>query len=265
MLRNPSGGVSLGCNESEYVDSVITGKLVVTLRGVCARVSRAQFGQAPNAAAVAMINTANTYPPFEGAIPGVTIPFLGIRSSDGPALVAAGTAAASPTQISNPAFRAFADFTSAGARRLDSALKPDITAPGVSIMSTAVGTGNQGERLSGTSMAAPHVSGVAALALQAHSDWDTGEVRAAIVKTAAPDQVAGFRVSRGGTGLVRAPNAIGTLAAATGDDESPNLSFGFDERTGNFSGKRHFQVSNHGISPITFNITTTAGSRIRWR
>src|SRR5262249_61192542 len=37
VLRNPSGGVSLGCNESEYVDSVITGKLVVTLRGVCPR------------------------------------------------------------------------------------------------------------------------------------------------------------------------------------------------------------------------------------
>lgn len=256
VLRDASGGVSLGCSEAEYVDSVITGKLVVTLRGVCARVSRAQFGQAHHAAAVAMINTANTYPPFEGAIPGVSIPFLGIRSSDGPALVAAGTATASPVQIANPAFRAFADFTSAGPRRLDSALKPDITAPGVSVMSTASGTGNQGERLSGTSMAAPHVSGVAALALQAHSDWDTGEVRAAIVNTAAPDQVAGFHVSLGGTGLVQAPNAVGTMAAATGDDESPNVSFGFVELTGDFSGKRHFQVTNHGSSPITFNITT---------
>ncbi|MGH8327947.1 MAG: S8 family serine peptidase, partial [Steroidobacteraceae bacterium] len=46
VLRNPDGTISLGCDESEYVDSQIAGKIVVTLRGVCARIQRAQFGQA---------------------------------------------------------------------------------------------------------------------------------------------------------------------------------------------------------------------------
>src|SRR5580765_394744 len=59
-----------------------------------------------------------------------------------------------------------ADFSSGGPRLGDSALKPDITAPGVSIISTAIGTGNQGAALSGTSMASPHVAGVAALTRQ---------------------------------------------------------------------------------------------------
>src|SRR5438309_78016 len=38
VLRNSNGGVSLGCDEKEYVNASIAGKLVVTLRGTCARV-----------------------------------------------------------------------------------------------------------------------------------------------------------------------------------------------------------------------------------
>src|SRR5438445_11944058 len=45
-------GVSLGCDENEYDPRKITGKLVVALRGVCARVDRAIFGQRHGAAAV---------------------------------------------------------------------------------------------------------------------------------------------------------------------------------------------------------------------
>jgi subtilisin family serine protease len=70
VLRNPNGSVSLGCNEAEYVDATIAGKLVVTLRGTCDRVFRAVAGQKHGAAAVAMINTSPGYPPFEGTITG---------------------------------------------------------------------------------------------------------------------------------------------------------------------------------------------------
>src|SRR5258705_9840686 len=41
---------SLGCEENEYDPAKITGKLVVALRGVCARVDRAIFGQRHGAA-----------------------------------------------------------------------------------------------------------------------------------------------------------------------------------------------------------------------
>src|SRR6266852_7064775 len=51
-----AGGVSLGCAENEYDPAKITGKLVVALRGVCARVDRAIFGQRHGAAAVVLIN-----------------------------------------------------------------------------------------------------------------------------------------------------------------------------------------------------------------
>ncbi len=62
VLRNPNGTVSLGCNPDEYDKTKnggidITGKLVVTVRGTCARVFRAGAAQHFGGAAAAMINT----------------------------------------------------------------------------------------------------------------------------------------------------------------------------------------------------------------
>ena len=273
VLRNSDGTVSLGCNESEYVDSVITGKLVVTARGTCARVARAVFGQKHGAAAVAMINNASGYPPFEGPITGnpdtgeafnVTIPFLGIQgpgtSADATAIVAAdgGSATATNTTLANPSFEAIASFSSIGPRRGDSALKPEITAPGVSIMSTAMGTGNQGERLSGTSMATPHVAGSAALTRQAHPTWSVDDIKAALLNTADPGKVVNYQTSRAGAGVVQPLGATTTAATASGDAGLVSLSFGFTEIGGTpFSQTKTITVTNHGATPLTFTASTT--------
>jgi len=61
-------------------------------------------------------------------------------------------------------------------------IKPDVVAPGVDIMSTAVGGGYT--KKDGTSMATPHVAGAAALLLQAHSDWSPDDVKNALKNTA---------------------------------------------------------------------------------
>jgi hypothetical protein len=199
VLRDATGGVSLGCDPAEYVNQGAAGKIVVVQRGVCARVARAIFGQKAGAKAVVMINNTTGLPPFEGEITSnpdtgeaytVTIPFFGVRGlvgtgADATKLVAADgtTISITNTTVPNTGYKASASFTSGGPRQGDSAAKPEITAPGVSVTSALVGSGSKGTVLSGTSMAAPMTSGTAALVKQAHPLWSGDQVKAALVNT----------------------------------------------------------------------------------
>ena len=175
--------ISLGCDPNEYTAAGVTGMLVVVRRGTCARISRPIYGQRAGAAAVLMVNNADGFPPQEGKITvdpvtgqpyTVTIPFLGVPSGQGPVLAAAdaGSAALADAAIANPGYLTLADFTSGGPRGGDSALKPDLTAPGVNIASASMASGTDAVVFSGTSMAAPHTSGAAALVRQAHPSWN---------------------------------------------------------------------------------------------
>src|SRR6266850_1425331 len=161
VIKNVAGSESLGCSVAAFGGPLPPNTIAVVNRGTCARVAKAIFGQQAGAAVVVMVNNAPGFPPVEGPITSnpddgvpfnVTIPFLGVKgpattaSSDGAKLRAAadGTATAvAATSIANPNFTGFASFTSGGPRTGDSGLKPDVTAPGVSIISTAIGTGNQ--------------------------------------------------------------------------------------------------------------------------
>ncbi|MFF1822122.1 S8 family serine peptidase [Kribbella sp. NPDC058245] len=87
-----------------------------------------------------------------------------------------------------------ADFSSRGPRWLDGAIKPDITAPGVGIVAAKAkdsvlagvypNIGPDHLQLSGTSMAAPHTAGAAAILAQQHPDWKAGDLKAALMGTA---------------------------------------------------------------------------------
>jgi subtilisin family serine protease len=86
-----------------------------------------------------------------------------------------------------------AGFSSAGPRGGDAAIKPNLVAPGVAI-AAARATGTDGQepidpwytRVSGTSMAAPHVAGAATILAQQHPDWDAEQIRDALIATAIP-------------------------------------------------------------------------------
>jgi len=273
---------SIGCSVAAF-GAVPPGTIVVVNRGVCARVAKAIFGQQAGAAAVIMANNANSFPPFEGPITNnpdtgesfnVTIPFLGVKgpftsaTSDAAKLraVADGTpTAVAAASIANPNFTGFASFTSAGPRDGDSGLKPDVSAPGVSIISTGNGTGNGGAAISGTSMAAPHVTGVAALTRQAHPTWSVEDIKAAIVNTGSPSAVAGDATHLGGTGLVQVPGSAGTQVVATtsGGKFGTSLNFGFAELKDSFKKTKEITLRNRGTRDAIFTVAqaNAAGSK----
>ncbi|KAJ1297909.1 hypothetical protein BS78_01G414200 [Paspalum vaginatum] len=63
-------------------------------------------------------------------------------------------------------------------------LEPDILAPGLNVLAAGIKVPDQFVFKSGTSMATPHVSGVAALLKNLHPDWSPAAIRSAIMTTA---------------------------------------------------------------------------------
>ena len=257
VLLTSAGGIALGCKAADYAG--VAGTIVVTKRGTCARVDRAILGQAAGAVAVIMVNSSDTLPPFEGEIPGVTIPFLGVKSSATAALMAANGTSVTITAgsfIDNPDYRKNASFTSGGPRNGDSAAKPDITAPGVSIESVASGGGTASTRLSGTSMAAPHAAGVAALVAQKNPGWTAGQIKAAMMNTAdaSATGIIGYNVRLNGAGLVQPRRAANSVALAMTGDVSASLSFGYEPLGAAYTETKSITITNTSAAAITYNL-----------
>lgn len=84
-------------------------------------------------------------------------------------------------------------FGARGPAPLQDLLKPDVAAPGINILAgftPDAANSNSGEYfgfLTGTSMATPHVAGVAALLKQAHPDWTPAMIKSALMTTARQD------------------------------------------------------------------------------
>ena len=81
-------------------------------------------------------------------------------------------------------------FSARGPGPAPDILKPDVTAPGINILAgftpdaANAAPGENFAYLTGTSMSTPHVTGVAALLLQAHPDWSPSAIKSALMTTA---------------------------------------------------------------------------------
>jgi len=144
-----------------------------------------------------------------------------------------------------------ASFSSRGPRSYDSALKPEISAPGYSIYAARMGSGTSGTSMSGTSMAAPHVAGVAALVRQAHPDWTPQLVKAAIMNTGV-DLTDETVLPRAGAGRVDAYAAATSEILLTADDRlvswSPGVLYGDEAQ---LTARGEVTVHNLGESAAT--------------
>jgi subtilisin family serine protease len=105
-------------------------------------------------------------------------------------------------------------FSSAGPTDFEHELKPDLAAPGGQILSATIPEtiGEPFAVFDGTSMAAPHVSGAAALLVARHPNWSAPEVKSALMSTAGPAWGDTARTQEAsilleGAGLINLPRA----------------------------------------------------------
>ena len=139
----------------------------------------------------------------------------GNNGGNGPSTVTApGSADAALTVGAVDVNDVMAGFSSRGPRFRNGALKPEVVAPGVDVTAArAAGTelgpivDDAYTTISGTSMATPHVAGLAAMIKQEHPGWDGEQIKSVIANSTVP--VADATGFDAGTGRVDAMDAIG--------------------------------------------------------
>lgn len=150
-------------------------------------------------------------------------------------------------------------FSSEGPTRYTSALKPDIAAPGDAIVSTLVGSGRGNLTIGGTSMASPHIAGVAALLREIHPGRDPQEIKA-LMMNQATSRVTNLDQTRAsatvmGAGRVRANQSADAVSLAM----PGSLSLGLQAMSGRTVITRSIRVEN--MDTVRHGYRVTAGVR----
>lgn len=180
----------------------VAGKIVTCTRGSNARTDKSQA--VLEAGGVGMVLVDNG----AGLAADVhVIPSVHVTAADGALIRAYAQSAGAAGAISKFAFvpgplpaPVVADFSSRGPNRFDpNTLKPDVAAPGVAILAgltPALSPQQQAALIAGelvppafwgfyqgTSMASPHIAGLAALLRQAHPSWSPAAIKSALMTT----------------------------------------------------------------------------------
>ena len=147
-----------------------------------------------------------------------------------------------------------ASFSSAGPTPVSLQFKPDVAAPGVSVLSSVPRREGSWAEFSGTSMAAPHVAGAAALLRERHPTWTVEQIRSALVTTGDPVYPSAAKTSeistaREGGGRIDIPRADNPLLFA----QPATLSFGL-VRVGAPKVTRLVDLTDAGGGAGTWNV-----------
>ena len=180
------------------------GKIVVCDRGVVSRVDKS--AEVKRAGGKGMVLANLTGGSTEADIHAV--PTVHLDAPSGPAVKdyakkAGATATLKPGNLSSTpiSYPQVASFSSRGPSvgTRGNLLKPDISAPGVGVLAALAPPSNYNHKFgfySGTSMASPHIAGIAALYFGVHPKWSPMAVKSAIMTTAAQVKTATGKVSR---------------------------------------------------------------------
>ncbi len=189
---NAATGLSTACSP---LSTTLSGQIALISRGVCSFSAKIRHAQNAGAVAVLVANNAagdGIGMAQDGTANQPTVPAYNVSLADSAALKPRNEETATISATSgyfvsgNDDF--MAAFSSQGPTDVDFRVKPDVVAPGVNVLSSVPANACSSPPcfafFQGTSMAAPHLAGSAAIARQQHPDWSAAQVRSAIVNTA---------------------------------------------------------------------------------
>ncbi|HKE94032.1 MAG TPA: S8 family serine peptidase, partial [Povalibacter sp.] len=238
--------------------AAVSGKIALVTRGVCGFVVKYQQAQAAGAKAIVVFNDGADPTRINPIIMGgldntVTIPGLMIAYPIGAALASAVNPSA--TLQAAPDADAIASFSSLGPGGGGSSFKPDLSAPGQAIISAGMGTGTGSANFSGTSMAAPHVTGAAALLRQEFPKLDQSAIKAMLQNsTVDASQFGDTRLTRTGVGVIRVDRA----AALTSYAAPGGVSFGRLNPVFPINREQHVKLSNLATRSRSYSVSHVA-------
>lgn len=281
---------------ADYEGIDVQGKVALISRGEIAFVDKIAAAKEAGAIATIIHNSSNG----SGA-PGASGTFLGdafefiptfdMSYTDGMALRAALADNAGKVSFGNFGVTMTEgdevnDSSSRGPSTPNFDIKPDVSAPGTNIMSTIpmykmdfpdAEYDEAYSRKTGTSMATPHVAGIAALVQQANPDWDAFDVKVALSNTAQILDTEKYDVFSQGAGRVNAyaaahpeilayakDSAIPDAGAAPVENLKGTVTFGpQDLSEGNISVSKKVLVKDitgkGGTYNVKFDVNKTFG------
>lgn len=177
--------------------------------------------------------------------------FVGAAGNEGSAAGTISTPGSAEAALSVGAVDRADDVTGFSSRgpAASGGIKPEVTAPGMGIVAAQSGTRGHIAQ-SGTSMATPHVVGVAALLKQAHPDWTGERIKATLMASAVSRP--GFTPFEQGAGRVDVPRALAQRVTA----EPANVDFGVRQWPHEDDEKavREVTYRNSGTGPLTLDL-----------
>lgn len=260
--------------EKDFQGMDVKEKVVLVSRGEIPFVDKIKNAKKAGAAAALIYNNTGISDP-SGASLGEgleVIPAFDLSKADGEAIkvmIAQDKGTVTFTEFTETALKGdgINETSSRGPSTPNYDIKPDVVAPGTNVMSTLpmykadnpkvsydLAYGNE----TGTSMAAPHIAGIAALLLQKHPDWSPFDVKVALSNTATTLDTSLYDVFAQGAGRVNPYNAAHPDILAYAQDEAilddsgkmvPNikgtLTFGsFSLDSGNVSATKEIRIKD---------------------
>jgi subtilisin family serine protease len=179
----------------------------------------------------------------------------GGRGSIGsPATSAKAIAVAASSEGDSGPADIIAGFSSSGPTPVSLGMKPDLTAPGVGILSSLPNNQWSAHDWSGTSMAAPHVAGAATLLKQRHPTWTPAQIKSALASTGDPvhgvDGKTEVTSTREGGGRIDLPRADNPLLFF----DPTGVSFGLVKRGATVT--REIAVTDAGGGALPWTVST---------